>query len=66
MSLEALTLARIKRPNQIASATIRALEQRLTELEQADRYECAYALRMEIADWLLGSEDANLALPTSL
>ena len=57
-------LTRSERPNQVATATLQTLEQRLTVLEEDGRYECAYALRMEIADWLLGSKDANLAAPT--
>ena len=57
-------VTRSGRPNQVATATLQTLEQRLTVLEEDGRYECAYALRMEIADWLLGSKDANLAAPT--
>ena len=57
-------VTRSERPNQVATATLQTLEQRLTVLEEDGRYECAYALRMEIADWLLGSKDANLAAPT--
>ena len=57
-------MTRSERPNQVATATLQTLEQRLTVLEEDGRYECAYALRMEIADWLLGSKDANLAAPT--
>ena len=57
-------MTRSERPNQVATATLQTLEQRLTVLEENGRYECAYALRMEIADWLLGSKDANLAAPT--
>ena len=57
-------VTRSERPNQVATATLQTLEQRLTVLEEDGRYECAYALRMEIADWLLGSKDANLAAPS--
>ena len=40
---------------------MRSLEQRLSLLEGEGRFECAYALRMEVADWLLGARDANLS-----
>ena len=40
------------------------LEQRLSLLEEEGRFECAYALRMEVADWLLGARDANLSAPS--
>ena len=43
---------------------MRTLEQRLSLLEEEGRYECAYALRMEVADWLLGARDANLSGPS--
>ena len=33
-------------------------------LEEEGRFECAYALRMEVADWLLGARDANLSAPS--
>ena len=56
-----LILARSKGPHQLASSTLRTLEQRLSLLEEEGRFECAYALRMEVADWLLGSRDANLS-----
>ena len=50
-----------KGPHQLAISTLRTLEQRLSLLEKEGRYECAYALRMEVADWLLGARDANLS-----
>ena len=51
-------------PHQLAISTLRTLEQRLKLLEEEGRYECAYALRMEVADWLLGVRDANLSAPS--
>ena len=51
-------------PHQLAISTLRTLEQRLKLLEEEGRYECAYALRMEVADWLLGVRDANLRAPS--
>ena len=59
-----LIVARSKGPHQLASSTLRTLEQRLSLLEEEGRYECAYALRMEVADWLLGARDANLSGPS--
>ena len=59
-----LIVARSKGPHQLASSTLRTLEQRLSLLEEEGRFECAYALRMEVADWLLGAEDANLSTPS--
>lgn len=56
-----LIVARSKGPHQLASSTLSTLEQRLSLLEEEGRFECAYALRMEVADWLLGSRDANLS-----
>ena len=58
-----LIVARSKGPHQLASSTLRMLEQRLSLLEEEGRFECAYALRMEVADWLLGARDANLSEP---
>ena len=58
-----LIVARSEGPHQLAISTLRTLEQRLRVLEEAGRYECAYALRMEVADWLLGAIDANLTAP---
>ena len=58
-----LIVARSKGPHQLASSTLRTLEQRLSLLEEEGRFECAYALRMEVADWLLGAGDANLSAP---
>ena len=55
-----LIVARSEVPHQLASSTLRTLEQRLSLLEEEGRFECAYALRMEVADWLLGARDANL------
>lgn len=54
------------RPNQLPIETLRWLQHRLASLEHQERYECAYALRMEIAEWLLGAEDANLTAPAPL
>ena len=59
-----LIVARREGPHQLATATLRTLEQRLRVLEDEGRYECAYALRMEVADWLLGAWDANLKAPS--
>ena len=59
-----LIVARSKGPHQLASSTLRTLEQRLSLLEEEGRFECAYALRMEVADWLLGVKDANLSAPS--
>ena len=63
-TLRRLIVARSIGPHQLASSTLRTLEQRLSLLEEEGRYECAYALRMEVADWLLGAEDANLSAPS--
>ena len=60
-----LIVARSKGPHQLASSTLRTLEQRLSLLEEEGSFECAYALRMEVAEWLLGSMDANLAVPAA-
>ena len=57
-------MARSEGPHQLATATLQTLEQRLRFLEDEGRYECAYALRMEVADWLLGARDANLSAPS--
>ena len=59
-----LIVARSKGPHQLAISTLRTLEQRLSLLEEEGRYECAYALRMEVADWLLRARDANLSGPS--
>ena len=59
-----LIVARSKSPHQLAISTLRTLEQRLSLLEEEGRYECAYALRMEVADWLLVARDANLSAPS--
>ena len=59
-----LIVARSKGPHQLASSTLHTLEQRLSLLEEEGRFECAYALRMEVADWLLGARDANLIAPS--
>ena len=50
--------------HQVSSSNLRTLEQRLIMLEEEGRFECAYALRMEVADWLLGARDANLSAPS--
>ena len=59
-----LIVARSKGPHQLASSTLRALDQRLSLPEEEGSFECAYALRMEVADWLLGARDANLSAPS--
>ena len=59
-----LIVARSKGPHQLATSTLSTLEQRLSLLEEEGRFECAYALRMEVADWLLGAGDANLNAPS--
>ena len=59
-----LIVARSNGLHQIASSTLRTLEHRLRLLEEEGRVECAYALRMEVADWLLGAGDANLSAPS--
>ena len=59
-----LIVARSEGPHQLAISTLRTLEQRLKLLEEEGRYECAYALRMEVADWLLGVRDVNLGAPS--
>lgn len=58
-----LIVARSNGLHQVASSTLHTLEQRLSVLEDEGRFECAYALRMEVADWLLGVRDANLDAP---
>jgi len=63
-ALQRLIVARSEGPHQLAISTLRTLEQRLKLLEEEGRYECAYALRMEVADWLLGVRDANLSAPS--
>ena len=65
MTLWPCIVARSMRPNQLPVETLRWLERRLASLEQQGRYECAYALRMEVAEWLLGAMDANLAVPAA-
>jgi|TARA_E500000178_G_scaffold211149_1_gene208420 hypothetical protein len=65
-SHEELIVARPVRPNQLPIETLRWLERRLLSLERQERYECAYALRMEVAEWLLGAVDANLTAPAPL
>ena len=59
-----LIVARSEGPHQLAISTLRTLEQRLKLLEEEGRYEGAYALRMEVADWLLGVRDVNLSAPS--
>jgi len=54
---------RFQQANQLPQETLRWLEQRLSTLEQQQRFECAYGLRMEVADWLLKDLNANLAVP---
>ena len=56
-----LIVARSHGLHQVANSTLRTLEQRLSQLEEEGRFECAYALRMEVADWLLGARNANLS-----
>ncbi len=43
--------------------TLNWLEHRLKSLERQGHDEEAFALRMEMAEWLLGSQDANLIAP---
>jgi|TARA_E500000178_G_scaffold311921_1_gene328219 hypothetical protein len=43
--------------------TLNWLEHRLKSLERQGQDEEAFALRMEMAEWLLGSPDANLIAP---
>ena len=57
-------MARSNGLHQVASSTLCTLEQRLSLLEEEGCFECAYALRMEVADWLLGARDVNLSTPT--
>ena len=64
MALGISIVARSMRPNQLPVETLRWLERRLASLEEQGRHECAYALRMEVAEWLLGAIDANLAVPS--
>ena len=59
-----LIVARSHGLHQVANSTLRTLEQRLSQLEEEGRFECAYALRMEVADLLLGARDANLSGPS--
>ena len=58
-------VARSMRPKQLPVETLHLLERRLESLEQQGRYESAYALRMEVAEWLLGAMNANLAVPAA-
>ena len=57
-------MARSHGLHQVANSTLRTLEHRLSQLEEEGRFECAYALRMEVADWLLGARDVNLSGPS--
>ena len=59
-----LIVARSHGLHKVANSTLCTLEQRLSQLEEEGRFECAYALRMEVADWLLGARDANLSGPS--
>ena len=59
-------MTRFQQANQLPDETLRWLEQRLRTLEKQQRFECAYALRMEVADWLLKDLNANLAVPFRL
>ena len=65
MALGTSIVARSMRPNQLPLETLHLLERRLESLEQQGLYESAYALRMEVAEWLLGAMDANLAVPAA-
>lgn len=47
----------------LAGETLHWLQRRLISLERQERFECAYALRMEVAEWILGAEDGNLRVP---
>jgi len=44
---------------QLPAETRRWIERSLQVLEGAQRFEDAYALRMELADWLLQDDDGN-------
>ena len=46
-----------------AGETLYWLKRRLLSLERQERFECAYALRMEVAEWILGAEDGNHRVP---
>ena len=59
-----LIVARSNGLHQVAGSTLRTLEERLSLLEEEGRFEYAYALRIEVADWLLGARDANLSAPS--
>ena len=59
-----LIVARSHGLHQVANSTLRTLEQRLSQVVDEGRFECAYALRMEVADWLLRARDANLSGPS--
>ena len=58
-----LIVARSNGLHQVAGSTFRTLEERLSLLEEEGRFEYAYALRIEVADWLLGARNANLSAP---
>ena len=59
-----LIVARSNGLHQVAGSTLRTLEERFSLLEEEGRFEYAYALRIEVADWLLGARDANLSAPS--
>ncbi len=56
-------MASTDHPHHPERETVRYLEQRLLWLEQLGQHECAFALRMEVADWLLADGNANLSAP---
>ncbi len=47
------TVSQRRQQRQLPAETRQWIERRLHQLEQAESYEDAYALRMEMADWLL-------------
>ena len=56
-------MASASQPLAPAGETLYWLQRRLMSLERQERFECAYALRMEVAEWILGAEDGNLKVP---
>jgi len=56
-------MASASQPLALAGETLYWLQRRLMSLERQERFECAYALRMEVAEWILGAEDGNLRVP---
>ena len=56
-------MASASQPLAPAGETLYWLQRRLMSLERQERFECAYALRMEVAEWIRGAEDGNLRVP---